>query len=108
RWYEIDPEPVIPVVLRFGGIGDGRSFYYNAAISPDRQRDGSIVAFGDSFVIEYNVSGSFSGLSPRIVSGSSLHGGGLTFHLVQSGTGAYQDASCPKDGDTCLWGAYSV
>jgi hypothetical protein len=108
RWYEIDPEPAVPTVLRSDTIQSGSSFFFNAAISPDRQRDGATVEFGDSFVIEYNVSGRVSGLSPRIVSGSSFSGGPTRFTLVKMGVGPYRDFSCPNDGDTCRWGGYSA
>jgi hypothetical protein len=74
RWYEIDPVPAVPDVLRRAVIRDSSSFLFNAAISPDRVRDGSTLAFGDSFVIEYNASSITSKLSPRIVAASSVRG----------------------------------
>ncbi len=57
RWYEIDPVPAAPVVLQSGNISSSGSFLFNAAISPDRRVDGSITAFGNSFVIEFNAFG---------------------------------------------------
>jgi hypothetical protein len=107
RWYEIDPVPATPVVLRSGDISDSTSFYFNAAISPDRRRDGDIRAFGDSLVIDYNVSGSLSGIFPRIVAASSIHGGPLSSLLVIDGVGPYISKECPNPGDTCRWGDYS-
>jgi hypothetical protein len=112
RWYEIDPVPSTPVQLRSSEILDGRSFYFNAAISPDRQRLGSTAAFGNSFVIEYNVSGSVSRLSPRIVVGSSANGGGVTYlPVLKIGSGPYVDRTCdnnpPGEGFVCRWGDYS-
>ncbi len=57
RWYEIDPVPATPVVLRSDDISFANTFLFNAAISPDRRVDGAISAFGNNFVIEYNAFG---------------------------------------------------
>jgi hypothetical protein len=103
RWYEINPVPALPVLLRTGEIGTtSTAHFFNAAISSDRT--GS--AFGDSFVIPYSVSSST--ISPRIVAGSSFSGGALSFLLVRNGVGPYRDFSCPSAGDPfCRWGDYS-
>jgi hypothetical protein len=108
RWYEIDPFPAAPVVLRSANIQDSTSFFFNAAISPDRRVDGAISAFGNNFVIEYNVSGRLSGINPRIVAGSSVNGGALSFLLVKNGVGPYRDFTCVNAGSTCRWGDYSA
>ena len=108
RWYEINPAPAIPALLRSGSIRSATSHFYNAAISPDRRRDGRTLAFGDSFVIHYNVSGSASNLSPRIVAGSSFNGGALGgFALVRNAAGPFRDFTCPSGGQTCRWGDYA-
>src|SRR5262249_60357435 len=91
RWYEIDPFPAAPVVLRSANIGDSTSFFFNAAISPDRRVDGAISAFGNNFVIEYNVSGRLSGINPRIVAVSSVNGGPPSFLLLENWVGAPKD-----------------
>lgn len=102
RWYEINPVPATPVVLRTANIASSTAHLFNAAISPDRA--GS--SFGDSFVVQYSVSGST--IDPRIVAGSSFSGGALSFLLVRSGVDTYRDFSCPNSGDTlCRWGDYS-
>jgi len=106
RWYEVNPVPAAPVLLRSGSIGDGVSNFYNAAISPDRRRDGATLRFGDSFVIQYNVSGPT--ISPRIVAGSSFSGGAVSFLLVRNAVGPYRDFTCPSAGNTCRWGDYSA
>ncbi|MCI0601055.1 MAG: hypothetical protein L0Y50_09720 [Beijerinckiaceae bacterium] len=107
RWYEIDPVPPTPVILRSGNIARSDRFRFNAAISPDRRRDGAVSQFGDSFVIEYNVSGSVPNISPRIVAASSASGGPISVLLVKNGAGPYRDFTCPFPGDTCRWGDYS-
>jgi hypothetical protein len=108
RWYEINPAPAAPVLLRSGKINSTTSHFYNAAISPDRRRDGRTLAFGDSFVIHYNVSGSASNLSPRIVAGSSFNGGALGgFVLVRNAAGPFRDFTCPSPGQVCRWGDYA-
>ncbi|MCI0465877.1 MAG: hypothetical protein L0Y57_02555 [Beijerinckiaceae bacterium] len=108
RWYEIDPVPAGPVILRTGTIQSEPSFLFNAAISPDRMVNGIQRLFGDSFVIEYNVSGAAGPpIFPRIVAGSSAHGGPLQFALIRNGVGPYIDFTCPFSGFQCRWGDYS-
>ena len=107
RWYEIDPVPAIPVILRADTIGSGSAFLFNAAISPDRRKDGAQREFGDSFVVEYSVSSPT--IAPRIVAGSSFNGGALAFLKVRNGSGPYRDFSCPSSAEsTCRWGDYSA
>lgn len=108
QWYEINPAPATPVLLRTGLISNETSHFYNAAISPDRRRDGAALQFGDSFVIHYNVSGSASGISPRIVAGSSFSGVALGgFVIVRDAVGPFRDFTCPAADSTCRWGEYS-
>jgi len=109
RWYEINPAPATPVVLRTGTITAANTFLFNAAISPDRQVRGATKAFGDSFVIQYNVSSSVNNINPRIVAASSLHGGALSgAKVIKNGVGPYRDFTCPNSGDTCRWGDYAA
>jgi len=105
RWYEIDPVPSNPVLLRSDIITGANTFFFNAAISPDRQRNGKTFAFGDSFVIEYNVSSST--IPARITAGSSFSGGGLSFTTVKNGVGPYRDFSCDTE-PVCRWGDYAA
>jgi hypothetical protein len=111
RWYEIDPAPATPVLLRSGAIGIGSAnsgnFFYNASISPDRRKDRATVQFGDSFVIQYNLSSRVNGINPGIFAGSSVSGGALSYSRIKSGVGPYRDFTCPNPGDTCRWGDYS-
>lgn len=109
RWYEIDPAPATPVVLQTGNIARANSFQFNAAISPDRKKSNAAVAFGDSFVIQYNESSSLSSIAPRIVARSSASGGALSGPVViKPGVGPYRDFSCPSSGDVCRWGDYAA
>jgi hypothetical protein len=109
RWYEINPAPLVPAILSSGEIGttNNRDYFYNAAISPDRRKDGATAQYGDSFVIQYNVSSARHDFQPRIVVGSSFRGGSLQFLSIQNGINAYRDATCLNDGDTCRWPNYS-
>ena len=107
RWYEIDPAPATPVLLRTGSIGSSGNFFFNASISPDRRKDNATVQFGDSFVINYNVSSKVNNISPGIVSASSVSGGGLTFSSIKMAVGPYRDFTCPTPADVCRWGDYS-
>lgn len=107
RWYEINPVPAVPVILRTANINSGSAHLFNAAISPDRRVLGGTAQFGDSFVVQYSVSGST--IDPRIVAGSSFSGGALSFLLVRNGVDTYRDFSCPNAGDpNCRWGDYSA
>jgi hypothetical protein len=111
RWYEINPWPLPPTVLRTGNIGINtpNTFFFNGAISPDRRADGGVRQFGDSFVINYNVSrGGTSPIAPRIVVGSSFNGGALSFATVRFGLSGYRDFTCPTAGSTCRWGDYAA
>src|SRR5688572_18330451 len=56
RWYEINPALKKPVLVSTGTISSPGSFVFNGAISPDRRVDGGTRLYGDSFVINYNVS----------------------------------------------------
>ena len=107
RWYEINPVGT-PSLRRTGLIAAPGTFFYNAAISPDRRVDGATTAFGGSFVIGYSASSAANGINPRIVMASSVNGGALSFTLVEDAVGPYQDLSCPNPGDTCRWGDYSA
>lgn len=108
RWYEIDPVPAVPALLRSGTISAPGTFLFNAAISPDRRVEGLNKTFGGSFVIEYSVSSRVNGINPRIAAASSVNGGPLTSLLIRNGVGPYKDESCiaPKDL-ICRWGDYS-
>jgi hypothetical protein len=107
RWYEIDSAPASPVILRSGQIAGSNKFFFNAAISPDRRKDGALALFGDSFVIQYNQSSRVDNIAPRIVAGSSLHGGALTFKNIRNGVSGYRDFTCPSGSQICRWGDYS-
>lgn len=110
RWYEINPAPAVPVLLRQGNISHASSHLFNAAISSDRKvRTGSASQFGDSFVIHYSVTQrNPGGINPRIVAGSSFNGGAVgTFVTLQNSPGPDVDFTCPGSTSTCRWGDYA-
>lgn len=107
RYYEIYPGSS-PAIRRTGTIKSTGTFYYNAAISPDRRSDNGTYQFGSSFVIGYNASSSTNNISPRILMKSAVNGGSLSGTVtVRYGVGPYIDFACPNAGDTCRWGDYS-
>jgi len=108
RWYEINPAPATPVVLRTGNVAATNTFIFNGAISPDRKKNGATTAFGNSFVEQHNVSGRLTNISPRIVAGSSFNGGAVSFTLVKNAVGPYRDFTCPNASSVCRWGDYSA
>jgi hypothetical protein len=108
RYYEIDPVPSSPKLLKTNFISAPFAFVFNGAISPDRVLFGDTAAFGNSFVLEFNRSGLNDPI--QIFAASSVNGAALGFiglTLAAPGTVPYTDSSCPKDGDTCRWGDYS-
>ncbi len=105
RWYEINPIPASPSVLRSGSIIATGGFAFNGAIAPDRRVDGATSAFGGSFVMTLSVS---STDGSAIVVGSSVNGAAANFGFLKIGVGPYVDLTCPNDGDTCRWGDYSA
>jgi hypothetical protein len=106
RWYEINPAPATPVILRTGTLASRSSFIFNAAIAPDRKKNGATVAFGNSFVENHNASSPT--ISPRIVAGSSLNGAAVAFLNVKNGVGPYRDFTCQTAGSVCRWGDYAA
>jgi len=111
RWYEVNPAATPPVLLRSSTIGAGSAhagtFFYNAAISPDRRKDGKTARFGDSFVITYNVSSRANNISPGIFAASSVSGAGVRFKSIKKGVGPYRDFTCTTSSEVCRWGDYS-
>jgi hypothetical protein len=111
RWYEINPVPTVPVILRQGNISASPSHLFNAAISSDRRvRTGFSPLFGDSFVIQYSVTrrGTATPINPRIVAGSSFSGGAVGgFVVLQNSAAPYVDFSCAGTTSTCRWGDYA-
>lgn len=108
RWYEINPAPTTPVVLRSGTIATSNTFLFNAAISPDRKVHASSTGFGRNFVINYNAASRVNSISPRIVAASSVNGASLSYLIVKNGVSGYRDFTCPKGGDVCRWGDYAA
>ncbi len=106
RWYEINPAPATPVVLRSGNLAATSTFFFNGSISPDRKKNGLVVAFGDSFVAQFSVSSST--IPAGIRAASSFNGGAVSVATVINGVGPYRDFSCVGAGSTCRWGDYSA
>ena len=104
RYYEIRPSVNPPIVLRTGVVASSSTtFLFNGAISSNRRV--GIATTGGSFVIGYNVSSST--IPARIVAGSSVNGGALSFVAIKFGAGPYRDFTCPSAANTCRWGDYA-
>jgi hypothetical protein len=108
RWYEINPFPRPPVLLRSGLIASPGVFIYNGAISPDRRVNGATFSFGDSFVIQFNRSNATDGIRPQIRMGSSVGGGPLSFATVVNGAAPYSDPVCPFAENVCFWARHAA
>ena len=107
RWYEVNPAPAVPVLLRSGIVKTTNVFNFNGAISPDRKKNGAAAAFGDSFVLQFNSASST--VSPEIRAVSSFNGAAVSASvLLKAGVGPYADFSCPFAGNICRWGDYAA
>jgi hypothetical protein len=107
RWYEIDPTPPFPSLLQRGSLSSLEgTFFFNAAISPDRQVSGGTRRFGDAMVMGYNTSSKSHRPDIRMVSkvGTDPVSGQT---LVKSSPAVLEDWSCFPDF-FCRWGDYSA
>jgi hypothetical protein len=106
RWYEINPVPATPVPFQSGDQGNASFFYYNAAISPDRRRNGAAGQFGNGMLLHYNRSSSASRIS--IVAVSKVNNGAVTPELVVLGPSpaVVDDFAC-NASNVCRWGDYA-
>jgi hypothetical protein len=107
RWYEIDPTFPFPSLLQRGSLRSPEGiFFFNAAISPDRQAIGGTRRFGDAMVMGYNTSSKSHRPDIRMVSkvGTGPVSGQT---LVKSSPAVLEDWSCFPDF-FCRWGDYSA
>ncbi|MDQ5811979.1 MAG: hypothetical protein M3358_14840 [Actinomycetota bacterium] len=107
RWYEIDPTFPFPSLLQRGSLGSLEgTFFFNAAISPDRQVSGGTRRFGDAMVMGYNTSSKSHRPDIRMISkvGAGPASGQT---LIKSSPAVLEDWSCFPDF-FCRWGDYSA
>ena len=111
RWYEINPNPITAALFQSGTIsgastGVASRYVYNAAISPDRQRDGTTARFGSNMVIGFNTSSATQRVDIRM--GSKIGAAATTFAAaaVRLSTASLNDFTCTSG--TCRWGDYSA
>ena len=105
RWYEIDPSPLS--LVQSGKVTSSTLFNYNAAISPNRGRNGSTVVGGNSMVMGYTASGTSLFPQLRMVSkiGTAAQSAPV---VVRSSTGNYVGFDCAGADNDCRWGDYSA
>jgi hypothetical protein len=107
RWYEIDPTFPFPSLLQRGSLSSLEgTFFFNAAISPDRKASSGSRRFGDAMVMGYNTSSKSRRPDIRMVSkvGTDPVSGQT---LVKSSPAVLEDWSCFPDF-FCRWGDYSA
>jgi hypothetical protein len=104
RWYEINPAGA-GALLQQGQLFDANLASFNAAISPDRARNGSTVAGGNAMVLNYNASSATVKPQVRLVSkiGASVQSAPV---LVKSSPSTLDDFTCDATG-FCRWGDYA-
>ena len=107
RWYEIDPTFPFPSLLQRGSLRSLEgTFFFNAAISPDRQAIGGTRRFGNAMVMGYNTSSKSHRPDIRMV--SKVGAGPVSGQtLVKSSPAVLEDWSCFPDF-FCRWGDYSA
>lgn len=108
RWYEIDPTLPFPSLLQRGSLGSLEgTFFFNAAISPDRQVKGNTRRFGDAMVMGYNTSSKSHRPDIRMV--SKVGNGPVSEQvLIKSSPAIMDDFACQELGHFCRWGDYSA
>jgi hypothetical protein len=105
RWYEINPAPTTPVPFQSGTQTNGSLFLFNAAISPDRRRNGATGQFGNGMVLHYSRSSSSAPISIAAV--SKVNDGNVTGEtVVFTSTAVIDDFSCDAT-NVCRWGDYA-
>ncbi len=109
-WYEIDPVSV--QLLQAGYVASSTEFVFNAAISPDRQMNGSSTSFGENMAIGFNTSSSSQHVAVRMVTKSGPYKQSR-FQLIKS-SDSVENSYCldasgqNRDPDDCAWGDYSA
>ncbi|MBA3282193.1 MAG: hypothetical protein H0U29_08190, partial [Acidimicrobiia bacterium] len=109
RWYEINPLPATPVPFQTGKQTDGALFNFNAAISPDRRRNGAAANFGSKHVLFFNTSSSTEFVDIRATAQGGTAGVGAST-LLKDSSGFISDFTCNTTPSRpfCRWGDYSA
>lgn len=123
RWYEIDPTTA--TLFSRGKLSSTARFYFNAAISPNRAVNGASKKFGDTMVLQANVTSTgilptinsqgepnpeanaayMPQLYPSIVAVSKKGNNPQSaVTMVKPGTQILDDFTCAA---VCLWGQYA-
>jgi hypothetical protein len=104
RWLEINPAPATPVPFQSGTQTNASFFIYNAAISPDRRRNGASGQFGNGMLLHYSKSSTTQRISIAAV--SKVDNGAVTGETeLQASPGVIDDFSC--QANICRWGDYA-
>jgi hypothetical protein len=104
RWYEINPTPATPVPFQSGTQTSSSLFLYNAAISPDRRRNGASGMYGDGMLLQYSRSSTADRISIAAV--SKVGTGAVTGeNVLLTSSSVIDDFSCVSN--VCRWGDYS-
>ena len=108
RWYEIDPNFPFPSILQRGFLRSFEgTYFFNAAISPDRMVNRSTGRFGNAMVMGYNTSSKARRPDIRMVSkvGSAPMSGST---LIKRSPRIMDDFFCQDFNHFCRWGDYSA
>jgi hypothetical protein len=105
RWYEINPAGAS--LFQSGTVSSTSTFVFNAAISPDRQVNGTTRAFGRSMVLNFNTSSTTTRLTISAV--SKVGAGAVSAPVIlATAPGPNVDFSCDAGNEpVCRWGDYA-
>lgn len=108
RWYEIDLTAPYPSLLQRGRLSSLEgTFFFNAAISPDRQINGATRRFGDAMAIGYNTSSKSHRPDIRVISKEGTDPLSQQ-KLVKASPAVMNDIACRELRHVCRWGDYSA
>jgi hypothetical protein len=105
RWYEINP--VTHATFQTGAVAPSGLFAFNAAISPDRQVNGTTARFGSNMLLDFNTSSPSANPAIKAVSkiGTAAVSAPLT---IKTSAAGYRDFACTSAGSICRWGDYAA
>jgi hypothetical protein len=106
RWYEINP--AAHALLQTGSVSSSTTWYYDAAISPDRHVDGTSSAYGSSAVILANSSSATARIAlVRVTKEGTSAQSNPAQLAISPGPHVAYDCSSLTDATFCRWGDYA-
>jgi hypothetical protein len=102
RWYEINPADP-PSIIQSGEVVAPGVYFFNAAISPDRNVVGATKRFGGSMGLGMNASS--TNLRASVITASKVGDGAIGYKFVALSPAVLNDFTCASG--VCNWGNYA-